>query len=83
MFYFYRNPDIFESKINVNGKLFKFAIATGFRNIQTLVRKLKTKTLASNLPHFIEIMACPTGKIYAVFLTKQNKKHNICFLKAV
>lgn len=41
--------------------ILKFGIATGFRNIQTIVRKLKSKALAASLPHYIEIMACPTG----------------------
>jgi len=59
--FFYRNPDLLEAKlVDETGKqLLKFCIATGFRNIQTLVRKLKLKN--STLPHYIEIMACPTG----------------------
>ncbi|CAL8111769.1 unnamed protein product [Orchesella dallaii] len=54
-----RNPDITEAAlIDSDGKPIKFSIATGFRNIQTLVRKLKAKT---TMPHYVEIMACPTG----------------------
>jgi len=54
-----RNPDISDAQLEGdNGAVLKFSIATGFRNIQTLVRKLKTKT---TMPHYIEIMACPTG----------------------
>lgn len=55
-----RNPDIHEAVLEDDqGKpALKFSIATGFRNIQTLVRKMKTKT---SLPHYVEIMACPTG----------------------
>ena len=54
----FRNPDIAEASIETEGKPVKFCIATGFRNIQTLVRKLKAKT---TMPHYVEIMACPTG----------------------
>jgi iron only hydrogenase large subunit-like protein len=38
----------------------KFASAYGFRNIQNLVRKVKS----NNSPyHYIEVMACPSGCI--------------------
>ena len=65
-----RNPDIWESVISDrDGKpILRFCIATGFRNIQTIVRKLKTKGLANQLPHYIEIMACPTGKLLVLVL---------------
>jgi len=53
-----RNPDIAEAVVDTEDKPVKFCIATGFRNIQTLVRKLKAKT---TMPHYVEIMACPTG----------------------
>jgi len=58
--YFSRNPDIHEAVLEDDqGKpVLKFSIATGFRNIQTLVRKMNPKT---SLPHYVEIMACPTG----------------------
>ncbi|CAG7835754.1 unnamed protein product [Allacma fusca] len=55
-----RNPDISEAVIPTPTGDLKFSVATGFRNIQTIVRKLKTK-MRANLPHYIEIMACPTG----------------------
>jgi len=38
----------------------RFASAYGFRNIQNLVRKIKS----SNSPyHYVEVMACPSGCI--------------------
>ncbi|KAG0197900.1 hypothetical protein BGX28_008620 [Mortierella sp. GBA30] len=40
--------------------LLKFAAAYGFRNIQNLVRKVKT---GKSPYHFIEVMACPSGCI--------------------
>lgn len=55
-----RNPDIAEAALDIGEeKPIKFCVATGFRNIQTLVRKLKAKT---TMPHYVEIMACPTGQ---------------------
>lgn len=41
-------------------KLAKFAIVNGFRNIQTIVQRLKRKALKYD---YIEIMACPSGCI--------------------
>eukprot|EP00803_Ostreobium_quekettii_P010666 evm.model.scf_1048.1 EVM.evm.TU.scf_1048.1 scf_1048:215-6709(-) len=38
--------------------LLKFAQAYGFRNIQTLVRRIKRGTCPY---HFVEVMACPSG----------------------
>ncbi|KAF9409115.1 hypothetical protein BGZ94_002075, partial [Podila epigama] len=40
--------------------LLKFAAAYGFRNIQNLVRKVKT---GKSPYHFVEVMACPSGCI--------------------
>nr|CAG8550462.1 4021_t:CDS:2 [Entrophospora candida] len=56
-----RNKDFKEVTLEVEGKpLLKFASAYGFRNIQNLVRKVKT----GNSPyHYIEVMACPSGCI--------------------
>jgi hypothetical protein len=36
----------------------------GFRNIQTLIRKLKTASKAKKSPpfDFVEVMACPSGE---------------------
>lgn len=39
--------------------MLKFAIANGFRNIQNLVQKLKRGKVQY---HFVEVMACPSGK---------------------
>ena len=36
----------------------RFALAYGFRNIQTLARKLKRGTTPY---HYVEVMACPSG----------------------
>lgn len=49
----------------------RFAVANGFRNIQNLVQKLKR----GKCPYdFVEIMACPSGKIvnqyFLIFKTK-------------
>ena len=41
----------------------KFAYAYGFRNIQNLVRKLKSSKKGSPPYHFVEVMACPSGCI--------------------
>ena len=38
----------------------KFAIANGFRNIQNIVQKIKRNKCQY---HYVEIMACPSGKI--------------------
>ncbi|CAG8555614.1 10980_t:CDS:2 [Cetraspora pellucida] len=56
-----RNKDFKEISLEVDGKpLLKFASAYGFRNIQNLVRKIKS----GNSPyHYIEVMACPSGCI--------------------
>jgi iron only hydrogenase large subunit-like protein len=52
-----RNPDVREAVLEVGGRaVLKVGIANGFRNIQNLVRKLKTTDL-----HFVEVMACPSG----------------------
>ncbi|OZJ05927.1 hypothetical protein BZG36_01206 [Bifiguratus adelaidae] len=57
-----RNSDMREvTLIDGNGNtLLKFAAAYGFRNIQNLVRKIKT----GRSPYdFVEVMACPSGCI--------------------
>jgi iron only hydrogenase large subunit-like protein len=52
-----RNSDIREAVLEVEGKVvLKVAVANGFRNIQNVVRKLKSSNV-----HFVEIMACPGG----------------------
>lgn len=58
-----KNGDFIE--INVKNKLdrgdtklAKFAIVNGFRNIQTVVQRLKRKALKYD---YIEVMACPSG----------------------
>ena len=38
--------------------MLSFAVVNGFRNIQTLVQKIKRKTCNY---HYIEVMACPSG----------------------
>jgi iron only hydrogenase large subunit-like protein len=52
-----RNPDIREASLVVDGKVvLSVGVANGFRNIQNIVRKLKTGKM-----HYVEIMACPSG----------------------
>mmetsp|Transcript_4086 Transcript_4086/g.11532 ORF Transcript_4086/g.11532 Transcript_4086/m.11532 type:complete len:508 (+) Transcript_4086:279-1802(+) len=54
-----RNNDYKEVKLEVNGQaVLRFAIAYGFRNIQTLMRKVKRNQCEF---HYVEIMACPSG----------------------
>ncbi|KAF9430217.1 hypothetical protein BGZ76_000915 [Entomortierella beljakovae] len=58
-----RNSDFREVILEVPGTgevLLKFAAAYGFRNIQNLVRKVKT---GKSPYHFVEVMACPSGCI--------------------
>ncbi len=55
-----KNTDFKEVNLIIDGECkLKFAMAYGFRNIQNIVQKLKK----NNCPyHYIEIMACPSGK---------------------
>ncbi|XP_023542134.1 protein NAR1-like isoform X1 [Cucurbita pepo subsp. pepo] len=54
-----RNSDFQELTLEVEGKtLLKFALCYGFRNLQNVVRKIKTGKCEY---HFLEIMACPSG----------------------
>eukprot|EP00850_Spirogloea_muscicola_P003801 SM000015S01301 [mRNA] locus=s15:1147765:1152150:+ [translate_table: standard] len=54
-----RSVDFKEVFLKVDGKtVLRFAIANGFRNIQTLVRKLKSGRCEYD---FVEVMACPGG----------------------
>ncbi|KAG0361045.1 cytosolic Fe-S cluster assembly factor NARFL-like protein [Gamsiella multidivaricata] len=58
-----RNADFREVTLEIPGTgevLLKFAAAYGFRNIQNLVRKVKT---GKSPYHFVEVMACPSGCI--------------------
>eukprot|EP01125_Pyxidicula_operculata_P022776 TRINITY_DN956_c0_g1_i1.p2 TRINITY_DN956_c0_g1~~TRINITY_DN956_c0_g1_i1.p2 ORF type:complete len:485 (-),score=105.53 TRINITY_DN956_c0_g1_i1:3173-4627(-) len=53
------NRDLIEVVLEREGKtLLKFARSNGFRNIQNIVRKLKTKKCDYD---FVEMMACPGG----------------------
>lgn len=55
-----KNSDFKEVNLEINGEVkLKFALAYGFRNIQNIVQKLKKKSCPY---HYIEIMACPSGK---------------------
>ncbi|KAN0037861.1 hypothetical protein ACTA71_000032 [Dictyostelium dimigraforme] len=63
-----RNQDFKEVSLEIDGKkVLNFAQAYGFRNIQNIVRKIKTniaaKKDASSQYDFVEIMACPSGCI--------------------
>jgi iron only hydrogenase large subunit-like protein len=55
-----RNKDFIELTLeDQNGhKLLSFAITNGFRNIQTLVQRIKRKTCHYQ---YVEVMACPAG----------------------
>ncbi|OQS03707.1 ATP-binding Cassette (ABC) Superfamily [Thraustotheca clavata] len=54
-----RNSDFREVTLVVDGKeVLKFALAYGFRNIQTVLMKIKRNKCPY---HFVEIMACPGG----------------------
>ncbi|XP_019439994.1 PREDICTED: protein NAR1 [Lupinus angustifolius] len=54
-----RNSDFQEVTLEVEEKtVLRFALCYGFRNLQNVVRKLKTGKCDY---HFLEIMACPSG----------------------
>lgn len=53
-----RNRDFLEVEVTSDSKKLLFAIVNGFRNIQTLVQRMKRKTCEY---HFVEVMACPSG----------------------
>lgn len=54
-----RNADFQEATLEVEGKVvLRFALAYGFRNIQTLMRKIKRRACEY---HYVEVMACPGG----------------------
>ncbi|KAL2895806.1 Protein NAR1 [Bienertia sinuspersici] len=54
-----RNSDFREVLLEVEGKtVLRFALCYGFRNLQNVVRKIKT---GKSDYHFLEIMACPSG----------------------
>lgn len=60
----YRNKDFQEVTLEKDGVvLLCFASTYGFRNIQNLVQKLKR---GKSPYHFVEVMACPSGKVKAV-----------------
>ncbi|KAJ3317826.1 hypothetical protein HDV06_001108 [Boothiomyces sp. JEL0866] len=62
-----RNSDfteVFYTPPNHAEPSLKFAYAYGFRNIQNLVRKVKSKSKRSAIKYdFVEVMACPSGCI--------------------
>lgn len=54
-----RNPDFREVALVVDGReVLKFAIAYGFRNIQSIMTKIRRNKCPY---HYVEIMACPSG----------------------
>ena len=54
-----RNADFTETSLEVEGRtVLRFAAAYGFRNIQTLVRKIKRRACEYD---YVEVMACPSG----------------------
>jgi len=51
-----------EATLEVDGVVvLRFAIANGFKNIQNLVQKLKSKRCPYD---YVEVMACPSGYIF-------------------
>lgn len=57
----YRNNDFQETTLEKDGvAVLCFASTYGFRNIQNLVQKLKR---GKSPYHFVEVMACPSGKV--------------------
>lgn len=56
-----RNKDFMELDLLVNGKvMFSAAIVNGFRNIQTLIQRIKRTSCKY---HYVEVMACPCKMI--------------------
>lgn len=54
-----RNADFKEITLNIEGcTVLRFAAAYGFRNIQTLVRKIKRQACEYD---YVEVMACPSA----------------------
>ena len=54
-----RNADFREVSLEIEGHtVLRFAAAYGFRNIQTLVRKIKRQNCEYD---YVEVMACPSG----------------------
>ncbi|CAK9236663.1 unnamed protein product [Sphagnum troendelagicum] len=54
-----RNSDFQETSLEIGGKpVLQFACVYGFRNIQNLVRRIKSGKCEY---HYVEIMACPSG----------------------
>ena len=53
-----RNKDFLEIELSSGDIKLLFAIVNGFRNIQTLVQRMKRKTCDYQ---FVEVMACPSG----------------------
>lgn len=56
-----RNPDFLEIEMSNSCDTLKFAILNGFKNIQTLVQRMKRNDYQKCHYDFIEIMACPKG----------------------
>jgi iron only hydrogenase large subunit-like protein len=57
-----RNVDFKEVNLEIDGQVkLRFALAYGFRNIQNVVQKMKKNNCSY---HYIEIMACPSGKFF-------------------
>jgi len=53
-----KNSDFLDINLKDSQKAGRFAIVNGFRNIQTVVQRLKRKALKYD---YIEVMACPSG----------------------
>lgn len=80
-----RNSDFQEVTLEVKGKtVLKFALCYGFRNLQNVVRRIKSGKCDY---HFLEIMACPAGCLNGGGQIKpkpgQNPKELIQLLEAI
>lgn len=70
-----RNVDMKEAILELNGVIvLRFAIANGFRNIQNLVQKLKSKRCPYD---YVEVMACPSGEICFYDFNHKYSNYNI------
>jgi len=60
-----KNIDFRELWVEVNGEeKFRFALAYGFRNIQTIARMVKSR---KGCPfQYVEVMACPGGRFFSL-----------------
>ena len=72
-----KNNDYVEMSLLIDGECkLKFAKAYGFRNIQSVVQKIKKRTCAYQ---FVEIMACPLGNTIITTTNTTNPTNKTIF----